>query len=529
MRKRVAAPAVGLLLALFVAGCGGGSDDPPAPNPPSGPPPSGNQPPSAPPPPPAATSANSVAQVKADMTGTHEAASPQLAGSDYYANGPALRPGSPGAGRVALGGYGQVYVASGHASANARVQLRNLETYAYTGGVWKRVQYSERVKGAFYSAGYAGAGQSASGSIRNEASGGISVKPLANRLFRFWPESGLTATLVDPNTVEAVFTTVQARLIRDDGSVVPDASAKLLVNTAAEWRDQADFQSLFATEVPAAAEFVGNDQIGNGKLRLVTDQWQAMNFHSGSSAQADALASGSKSALANSTPFDVPAAKRLIVIGDSISEGGFGHDSYRRELWNGLVSRDDKPLVDFVGKRRGVTNQGGTCQPTSSSTNVAPLRPEFDLDHQAYWGWCVDTVNNDLPQRLAELNADGRTPDIALVHLGTNDLSQQAQAASSIRADLDSLITTLRAANPSIRILLARIIPYSGGEAQVAALNAEIASLAAQRSTTGSPVTPVDQATGFVVGDLYDGFHPDDGGETKMANRWLEALAAPLP
>ena len=95
MRKRVAAPAVGLLLALLVAGCGGGSDDPPAPNPPSAPPPSGNQPPSAPPPPPAATTANSVAQVKADMTGNHEASSPQLSGTEYYASGPALRPGAP--------------------------------------------------------------------------------------------------------------------------------------------------------------------------------------------------------------------------------------------------------------------------------------------------------------------------------------------------------------------------------------------------------------------------------------------------
>ena len=55
------------------------------------------------------------------------------------------------------------------------------------------------------------------------------------------------------------------------------------------------------------------------------------------------------------------------------------------------------------------------------------------------------------------------------------------------------------------------------------------ASLAAQRSTAGSPVTPVDQASGFLLSDLYDGFHPNAGGETKMANRWLEALAAPLP
>ncbi|NLD55729.1 MAG: hypothetical protein GX652_13835 [Burkholderiaceae bacterium] len=531
MRKSVAAPAVGLLMALLVAGCGGGSSDGPAPVPPPPPPPNGNQPPPPPPPP---TVANSVQQVKDDMAGSHEATSPQLGASDYYANGPALRQGPPGAGRFALGGYGQIYVGSGHAAPNARVQLRNLETYAYTGGVWKRVQYSERVKGAFYSASYAGSGTTAATAIRNEPTGGVSVKLVANRLFRFWPESGLTASLVDPATVEAVFTTVQARLIQDDGTVADDASAKLLVNTAAEWRDQADFESLYAAEVPAAAKFVGNDQIGNGKLRLVTSQWQAMNFHSGSSAQADALAAGARSALANSAPLEVPSAKRFIVIGDSISEGGTSgslnnYDSYRRGVWNGLVSRADKPLVDFVGTRRGVTSDGGDCSPAPSVTNGTPPNPEFDPDHQAYWGWCTEMVTDALSTQLQTLANAGRTPDIALVHLGTNDITQQSEMASVIRSDLDQLITALRNANTGIRILLAQIIDFNSGESDVAALNAEIASLAAQRSTAASPVSVVDQNTGFTAGDRYDGFHPNASGEAKMAARWLQALDTALP
>lgn len=516
-------------MALMVAGCGGGSDDPPAPPPP---PPPGDEQPPGPPPPPPPTSANSVAQVKADMTGTHDATSPQLLPTDYYVSGPALRTGAPGAGRVALGGYGQVYTGAGHASANTRVQLRNLETYAYSGGVWKRVQYSERVRGAFYSAGYAGAGQSAIPSIRNEPTGGISVKPIANRLFRFWPESGLTASLVNPATVEAVFTTVQARLIRDDGTPVDDPSAKLLVNTAAEWRDQADFTSLYspnpAATPPAGAKFVGNDQIGNGKLRLVNGQWQAMNFLS-VPALADSLGTGSNPALANSTPFDVPPARRIMVIGDSISEGGFGYNSFRRAVWNGLVSRDSKPLVDFVGTRYGVTNNGGSCG-VNSATNGMPPNPEFDPDHQAYWGWCVDGVNTELPGRLTTLATNHLTPDIALVHLGTNDINQQGQTGAQISTELEALIGTLRARNPSIRILLAKLIPFQGGEAQISLLNAEIESLASNPAinTPASPITLVDQNTGFTAGDRYDPFHPNESGEAKMAQRWLQALDAVL-
>jgi len=528
MKIRLAAPAVGLMLALLTAGCGGGSGDAsPAPAPAPSPGPTSPGPAPAP-----AATANSVAQVKADMTGAHASVP-----AGVTTGGPGVTQETAPAGAIALGGFGQVYLAADNTAANTRVQLRNFETYVLvrSTGQWKRVQFSERVNGAFYSADYGTAGAGSATVARNESSGGVSVKPASGQVFRFWPESGLTQMIVPVNDVDAVFTTVQARLLVDSAASADDrASARILVSTAADWRNS---MTLYASAVPAPADILAGTPMGTGKLILAGANWRAMNFHSATASQADALASasaGGKAPIANSTPFDVARARRLIVIGDSISEGGFGHDSFRRPLWNGIVSDASNPLVDFVGTREGLSTNGGNCINSVSTGGGTPVVPEFDSDHQAYWGACADSVNGELPSRLAVLGSAGidRLPDAALVHLGTNDINQQNQTGAQIRTDLDALIATLRGANPAIRIVLAQVIPINSGspakDAEIPALNSEIASLAFARSTGASPVTVVDQFTGFTPADRYDGFHPNDAGERKMADKWLPALKSAL-
>jgi lysophospholipase L1-like esterase len=156
-----------------------------------------------------------------------------------------------------------------------------------------------------------------------------------------------------------------------------------------------------------------------------------------------------------------------------------------------------------------------------------PLVPDFDLQHQSYWGWCVENVNAVLPSALAMLAAPevSRVPDIALVHLGTNDIVQESQAPNLIRGELENLVRALRGANPSIHILLAQLIPNQGNAAQISTLNQQIASIATSMNTSASPVTAVDHSSGFdPVVDLHDGLHPNVAGEQKMAAKWWAAL-----
>jgi lysophospholipase L1-like esterase len=477
---------------------------------------------------------NSVAQVKADASGSHEAIPVGLT-----TVGPSPGQKAPPPGTVALGGYGQVFIAGDNTATNSRVQLRNFETYVLTKtsaavspGKWKRVQYSERVEGSSYTVNYGAPGVAAA--VRNEPTGGISVKPATGTVYRFWPESGLMQNIVPVGDIEAVFSTVQTKLIRDSSAAADDRSrARMVVSTAADWLPSLGF---YNGAEPSPAVILTGTALGVGKLRLAKTDWQAVNFHSATSAQVDALdvvqETGGTAPLANSKQSAAPAAKRVIIIGDSITEGSAGRqDSFRRPLWNSIVADAGNFLIDFVGTREGVQSAGSTCGQFEPLSSGSPRVPEFDQDHQAYWGWCVNDVNAVLPGSLGLLAADDRRPDIAVVHIGTNDLYQQGQAVNVVRGELATMIVRLREANPKIRILLAKLIPMSSGDtvadSKVVPFNNEIASLAAASSTTDSPITVVDQFTGFsnVNGeDRYDGLHPNDSGEAKMAARWLPAL-----
>jgi acyl-CoA thioesterase I len=63
-------------------------------------------------------------------------------------------------------------------------------------------------------------------------------------------------------------------------------------------------------------------------------------------------------------------------------------------------------------------------------------------------------------------------------------------------------------------------------------LNTQIEQLANQINTSESPVIVVDQFTDFDPRqgqDTYDGCHPSEAGENKMADRWFAALEKLLP
>ena len=485
---------------------------------------------------------NSVAAIKAARTGAHESTSAELT-AGYYATAAAAQNATAPATATALGAYGQVFTAADNTATNTRVQLRNLETYVRSGGKWSRVQYSNQVRGAFYNAAYNGDAQACElgTCLRAESSGGVSVKMTAGKLFRFWPEAAFTQSLVKPAQVEAIFTTAQTRLVQDTAGGADDrANAKYLVNTAAAWATDAWVQSGTANGSTGAYSAALTD-VGNGQLRLATNDWKAVNFTTATDTQVDELgvapASG-RAPIANSADNDDDVV-RIMYIGDSITQGsapqaGTAQDSFRRNLWNGLMTDASLPQVDFVGTRLGTsTADVNSCanNTTAVDTGVYKL-PEFDTAHQGYWGACVDQVNTALPQALATLKAAVRDqePDVAVIHIGTNNLhNDAANGVANAVTQLRAMIETLRAADDDITILVAQVIPYlntEGGteEASVAAYNAQIVSQIAPLSTAKSKVVVVDQHAGFATTMLRDRFHPNDQGEAVIADKWLAAL-----
>ncbi len=196
----------------------------------------------------------------------------------------------------------------------------------------------------------------------------------------------------------------------------------------------------------------------------------------------------------------------IMPIGDSITQGSTGWDTYRCYLDQML--RNAEVAFDFVG---------GLSDPFNGQPYGCPT--DFDMDHEGRWGWRADEVDD-----AVAVSAQSLQPDVALVHLGTNDVLQGQQNSETL-ADLESLVTVLQEVSPATTILVAQIIPcgFPLCTTKVPALNDGIASLS-DLSTDESTVIVVDMETGYGLDKLRDGIHPDAAGDELMASRWMQAM-----
>jgi lysophospholipase L1-like esterase len=196
---------------------------------------------------------------------------------------------------------------------------------------------------------------------------------------------------------------------------------------------------------------------------------------------------------------------RIMPLGDSITEGQANYNSFRYYLWQKLVA--DGHGVDFVGSR---INHNG----------AQPPNYDFDQNHEAWSGIRADQMLPNIPGWLSAAN-----PEIVLLHLGTNDI-WQGYSPGATAARIGQIIDAIRSVKPSIKIVLAQIIPLASYEAKIVELNQALASLAASKHTSQSPIKLVDQYSGFSLSShSYDNVHTNNAGSQRMADRWYDAVA----
>jgi lysophospholipase L1-like esterase len=203
----------------------------------------------------------------------------------------------------------------------------------------------------------------------------------------------------------------------------------------------------------------------------------------------------------------------IMPLGDSITQGNFDWNSYRRPLWQKLQTAGYFN-VDFVGSH-------------PSNYMGDPPNPDFDMDNEGYWGATSFGICANLKNTLKTIK-----PDIVLMHVGTNDLTSTGNNPGGLKTPqqlLDTslkIIETLRSANPNVVVLMAQLIPRSGDASNVIGqFNALVPAFVAAHTTTQSPLVVVDQNTGFnTATDAADGTHPSPSGEEKMATKWFAAL-----
>jgi lysophospholipase L1-like esterase len=220
---------------------------------------------------------------------------------------------------------------------------------------------------------------------------------------------------------------------------------------------------------------------------------------------------------------------RILPMGDSITKGSEGNISvtlqtgYRQPLWLSLYSSGYN--VDFIG-----SNHYG-CEAT----------PSFDCDNAGFGGYTTLQILNLIKtgkDRLDNPVTDGPylnfyTPDIILLHIGTNGLD----TTTSYLEDLLNYIDDFEdSTNTQIWVILAKIINRVPNSSISTTYNNNIQKMFDRRVNNGDKLKIVDMENnaGFIYnidttvpysdGDMFDYLHPNKSGNIKMAYLFYDTL-----
>jgi len=179
--------------------------------------------------------------------------------------------------------------------------------------------------------------------------------------------------------------------------------------------------------------------------------------------------------------------------------------AYRNSLWYLLDNANYN--VDFVGSR----SAGSAITPT------------FDPHNEGYPGWTSNQIANITYSKLI-----ANPPHIILLHIGSNDWSDNISGLNSILNEIDRYE---RNYHHPIKVILARIINRQTYYTWISSFNRNLQSLASSRIRNGDDIVIVDMEYGAGINyktEFQDPTHPNDIGYAKMANVWFSALRIQL-
>ena len=201
----------------------------------------------------------------------------------------------------------------------------------------------------------------------------------------------------------------------------------------------------------------------------------------------------------------------ILPLGDSITHGFGSTDDagYRSGLFKLVVAANQN--VTFIGS---LTN------PTAALTVSGKT---FPAHHEGHDGITVSGITGYVPPAKALAG----TPHIVLLHIGTNDMTSNADPTTTAK-QLDTLVTDLVKAAPDALILVAKIIPLFYTSTTYNNYVAQIPGIVSTHAANGEHVVMVDM-TSFPSNDYGNGVHPSDTGYAFMANLWYQAIKGYLP
>ncbi|MET9359733.1 fibronectin type III domain-containing protein [Streptomyces sp. NPDC006632] len=244
------------------------------------------------------------------------------------------------------------------------------------------------------------------------------------------------------------------------------------------------------------------------------------------------------------TTTDTPPL-RVMVVGDSMTEGMEGDWTWRYRLWQWF--QDQSVNVDFVGPYKGtkqpdpagppappplqgeIQNPSATPPPVSGA--YAPgVPPNFDSDHFAVWGRQAAQDKDLIGPMVAQYK-----PDLILFGLGFNDMGWFVSDANGTLDSMKTLVDRARAAKPDVKMAVANVPQrlFINGRQDLVdktnQYNALLKNAIPAWSTSASPVKLVDWAGSYSCSPQscsagYDGLHPNATGEYQIAYAYARTL-----
>jgi len=231
----------------------------------------------------------------------------------------------------------------------------------------------------------------------------------------------------------------------------------------------------------------------------------------------------------------------ILPVGDSITQTHACYEGWRYKLWRRLLDGyGDTVEVGFAGSMSA--RYSSRKKPSLKGCSRVEL-PEhagkkFPPYHEGHWGWTTTQVlgnTKNLGPRgrgnLAEWlkgydSASNRCKPVncALVHLGTNDARRDGKSADAMVTDLRVVVRKLQAKFSQLMVIVAVPIPTctfprkrslhtAYGKAIKAAFNNSVGTSVVEFSDFSSTT------------DVYDGCHPNNDGNAKMAAAFFDAIS----
>ena len=225
---------------------------------------------------------------------------------------------------------------------------------------------------------------------------------------------------------------------------------------------------------------------------------------------------------ASAAPAAAPAKTRILLAGDSITQGFDGDYTWRFRLFNEL--RRQRLAFDFVGPQKCPTGRPSGSLCTYLGGNG------WDTDHGAKGGTRLDTQSDELPPLM--LSTD---PDVVIALFGTTDLIPrpakepvQEVPVNEELAALKDYVEEARGINPQVKMVLGQVTSSLIPKKTRDVFNAGVVKLAKDLTTPESPIaaailwSPAWEKSRARL--TYDGTHPTPDGEALIARQITHAL-----